>query len=106
MFSTHVIQTIDEFKTISETWQGLLQDAQENNIALDHAWLLTWLTHFLPEQIFVVLVYDDQKNWLPGPPFKFSEPLQVWLVVCSAAYNLSGPIQAYMMTSKSFVRER
>jgi CelD/BcsL family acetyltransferase involved in cellulose biosynthesis len=70
MFSTHIIKTIDEFKTISESWRGLLQDAQESNIALDHAWLLTWLTHFLPQQIFVVLVYDDQKKLVAAAPFQ------------------------------------
>ena len=70
IFSTQVIQTLDEFKAIAETWQSLLQDTQENNIALDHGWLLAWLTHFLPQQIFIVLVYDDQKKLVAAAPFQ------------------------------------
>lgn len=71
-YRTTVITTIEQFEALRGNWTAFMSQAQANNLCLSHGWLLTWLKHFPPDQLLVVIVQDALGNWIAAAPFKIS----------------------------------
>jgi CelD/BcsL family acetyltransferase involved in cellulose biosynthesis len=67
-YQVTIIRSIAQFESIATEWTALLRQSQTHNLCMSHAWLLTWLKHFPPDQLLVVIVKDQQNQWLGAAP--------------------------------------
>lgn len=68
-YTTKVLRSLSQFVAVSDEWEALLEASGEANISLHHAWLLQWLQHFTPDELFIVLVRDEQGQLKGAAPF-------------------------------------
>ncbi len=72
-YHARIITGLEEFEAFSGPWSELIKESGIHNISLAHAWLTTWLQHFPPQQLFVVLVYNEDKKLVGAAPLKISK---------------------------------
>ncbi|MBX2860874.1 MAG: GNAT family N-acetyltransferase [Vampirovibrio sp.] len=75
IYSIRVVQTITEFNELEEAWGQLLTETGLKNINLEHLWLKTFLTHFPPESLCVILVENAAKQLVAAAPMKIDKPV-------------------------------
>jgi CelD/BcsL family acetyltransferase involved in cellulose biosynthesis len=67
-----VISSVERFDAMRDVWNDFLKQAGVHNLCMFHGWLMTWLRHFQPEQLFIVIVKDDEGRWVGAAPLKIS----------------------------------
>lgn len=72
-YQSHVITTLVEFEALKTQWNEFLNQSDTHNLCLTHGWLLTWLKHFPPEQLLVIIVKDAEDRWVGVAPLKISK---------------------------------
>lgn len=61
-FSIRVVEDINEFMSLHETWDTLLSNHVSHVPFLCHDWFRIWLKHFLKEdRLFILLLYNDNR---------------------------------------------
>lgn len=66
--SVEVIDNLAGFAALAQEWEELLTETDIRNLALSHYWLMTWLEHFPPERLLVILVRNAEGRLLAGAP--------------------------------------
>jgi CelD/BcsL family acetyltransferase involved in cellulose biosynthesis len=72
-YQTFIIRNLSEFRSIKAEWTDLLERAETRNLCMSHAWLETWLTHFPPNQLFIIIVKDAQGQWVGAAPLMINK---------------------------------
>jgi CelD/BcsL family acetyltransferase involved in cellulose biosynthesis len=68
-----ILRTPAEFAALRQEWNALLDRAGIRNLCMSHAWLNTWLHHFPPDQLFVVIVKDGNDRWIGAAPLMINK---------------------------------
>jgi len=69
-FSTRVVTTLEEFQTLSTSWNDLLRETASDNIFLTWEWLYTWSKHYLAtHRLWIILVFKDRDCLVGIAPF-------------------------------------
>lgn len=71
-YQASVISSLARFEAMKELWDDFLAQAGVYNLCMSHGWLMTWLRHFQPEQLFIIIVKDDEGRWVGAAPLKIS----------------------------------
>src|SRR5579871_565968 len=72
MLQIETVQSLFEFGALANEWQTLLHACDEDNLSLDHAWLLTYLQYFPPIHLRVFLVRNAQGELVAAARLKVS----------------------------------
>ena len=72
-YHSHTITTLAEFEALKTEWNDFLKQTGTHNLCLTHGWLLTWLQHFPPEQLLIIIVKDAHGQWVGAAPLKISK---------------------------------
>ncbi len=72
-YITQLIQSPEEFALLSAEWVVLLEKAGLSNISLTHPWLMTFIKHFPPLELFVITVRDHTGQLIGAAPLKISK---------------------------------
>lgn len=71
-YKTLVLRSVEEFKPYRRQWTELLKAAGIENLSMSYGWLVNWLTHFPVLQVAIVIVTDENDQWVAGAPLKIS----------------------------------
>jgi CelD/BcsL family acetyltransferase involved in cellulose biosynthesis len=70
MLSIRAVTTLEEFETLANPWDALLQQAASSSIFLTWEWLYTWAKHYLRDhQLHILLVYKGGHELIGIAPF-------------------------------------
>lgn len=71
-YQAMVISSLERFDAMKEVWDDFLVQAGVQNLCMSHGWLTTWLRYFQPEQLFILIIKDDDGRWVGAAPLKIS----------------------------------
>lgn len=70
VYQASVVQSLSAFEELAPEWMALLQACGEDNLSLDHPWLMTYLKYFPPVQLFVITIRNGEGELVAAAPLK------------------------------------
>lgn len=64
--SIRTVTTLEEFETLKQPWNALLERVRSDNIFLTWEWLYTWTKHYLGDRSLRILLLYDAHDRLTG----------------------------------------
>ncbi len=71
-YQTHVIRTLAEFNDLEPQWDEFAARCGVHSLCLTHHWMKTWISHFQPDSLSVIIVTDEAGNWQGVAPFQLN----------------------------------
>jgi len=69
-YRVRVIRSLAEFEPLRAEWDVFLKQTGAQNLTLTHGWLSIWLSHFPAKKLLIIVVQDDQGNWVGLAPLQ------------------------------------
>ncbi len=68
-YSVTILHSLAEFEACQQEWDQLLASIGINNFALSHFWLSTYLKHFPPAKLMIVLIRNQAGGLIAAAPW-------------------------------------
>ncbi len=69
-YQVTVIRSLAEFAPLRQPWDAFMKASGLQNLCLSHGWLQTWLSHFPPDELLIILVRDARGEWVGVAPLQ------------------------------------
>lgn len=71
-YRCRIITSTSEFLTLQDRWDEFLKKSAINNLCMSHAFLSRWLEQFNPLKLLVLIVEDQDGQWVGLAPFQIN----------------------------------
>lgn len=69
-YQAFVIDAPAQFHALKAEWDEFVRQCGVHNLCMTHGWLMTWLDHFPPERLFVIIITDASGRWVGVAPLQ------------------------------------
>lgn len=68
--SIRVVDRLEDWMSMQADWDGFLSRCGVKNLCMTHVWLRTWLQHFPPQRLCILIAQNAQGQWQGVAPLQ------------------------------------
>jgi len=68
-YQLELVESLHDFEALKTEWDDFIQASNIQNLALTHAFLRNWIRRFQPKQLKIVIVKNQDQQWVAVAPF-------------------------------------
>jgi|GEM_PF-2423029 len=71
-YQIELVESLRDFEALKAQWDDFIQASNIQNLALTHAFLRNWIRRFQPKQLKIVIVKNQDQQWVAVAPFQIN----------------------------------